>query len=801
MSFQKHCPGCFADKGGAAVCPVCSYDESATRSPLFLPHGIIIGGQFRVGRVLGHPGGFGITYLGWDIHLQQRVAIKEFLPRDIVTRHSGDITVSTHTQETRSAFEFGKEQFLREARIVAALDHPNVVRVRSFFNANDTAYLVMDYYEGMSLGDYLGRVRSVIEPALAVPLLRPVIDALQYVHENGVVHRDLKPHNIYLASVGKPIVLDFGAARQAAGERVQHSMSVVLTDGYAPLEQYQRRAAQGPWTDVYGVAATLYRMLAGVAPPNALDRLSDDPLEKTGWDGIPHSLRPALRRALALKPEDRFQTAGEFATALSDYRAFVPEPVVIEESSELVAEPSMPPVAHGAAVTASRIEPTLGEPLAAPQTVAAAGSSDVQSPAASAPMQREAGSADVITPTPTPTPSAAAVAAVAAVIEAARAPMYSDADGAAAIDAPPTTRSITERPPAPLREFPLVPPLSPDQDERPETPTAPPPRDGLSPSGRLYAWLSLGVPLLLFVVLLALIGSQWIKPARKPPLSLRSTDTPIASTPAAVGETAPAAAPATAPTAATEAPLLPEMRFIEGGEFQIGENEPGSDAAPAHAVRVASMLIASTEVTVEQFAQFVRLTEYHNPRWKNYPCESAGSRNPSWEEPGFPNSNPRPVVCVSWVDANAYASWLSAATKQSWRLPTEAEWEYAARGRSSSRYWWGDRMEDDKATCSGCATVRTGPQPVRSWPANAYGLYDVASNVREWSCSAGLPYGSGTELACIGADAPGRRAVRGGSWQDPVDALRSAQRAELDPNRRDVRTGFRLVQAAGAARP
>ena len=351
MSFQKHCPGCFADKGGVAVCPVCQYDESAPRSPLFLPHGIIIGGQFRVGRVLGQPGGFGITYLGWDIHLQQRVAIKEFLPRDIVTRHPGELDVSTHTQETRSAFEFGKEQFLREARIVARLDHPNVVRVRSFFNANDTAYLVMDYYEGLSLGDYLSRVRSVIEPALAVPLIRPVLDALQYVHEHGVVHRDLKPHNIYLATVGKPIVLDFGAARQAAGERVQ-SMSVVLTDGYAPLEQYQRRAAQGPWTDVYGAAATLYRMLAGVAPPTALDRLTDDPLERGGWDKVPESLRGALRKGLALKPEHRFQSAGEFIAALSDYSPF-----------QVAAEP---PVAAPPAAP----EPSVTRPVPPPLTTA-----------------------------------------------------------------------------------------------------------------------------------------------------------------------------------------------------------------------------------------------------------------------------------------------------------------------------------------------------------------------------------------------------------------------------------------------
>jgi len=179
MVFQKHCPGCFHDKSGIAVCPVCGYDESLPRPPLFLPHGIVIGGQYRVGRVLGQPGGFGITYLGWDVHLQQRVAIKEFLPRDIVTRHPGQLDIATHTEESRGTFEFGKEQFLREARIVAKLDHPNVVRVRSFFNANGTAYLVMDYYEGLSLGEYLSRVRKVIEPALAVPLIRPVLEALQ----------------------------------------------------------------------------------------------------------------------------------------------------------------------------------------------------------------------------------------------------------------------------------------------------------------------------------------------------------------------------------------------------------------------------------------------------------------------------------------------------------------------------------------------------------------------------------------------------------------------------------------------
>lgn len=315
MSYQKHCPGCYAEKNGMAVCAHCGYDESAPRSPLFLPHGIVIGGQFRVGRVLGKPGGFGITYIGWDIHLQQRVAIKEFLPRDLVARTAESLDVRAHTEADQASFDFGREQFLREARIVARFAHPNIVRVRSFFNANGTAYLVMDYYEGLSLGEYLSTVSSRLAPVAALRLIKPILQGLQYVHERNVIHRDVKPHNIYLAAEGRPILLDFGAAMLAAGER-QHSRPVVLTEGYAPLEQYQRRSPQGPYTDVYGVAATLYRMIVGESPPMALDRLGHDPLQESGYGALPPALRDSLGRALALRSQDRFSSVAEFLAAL-----------------------------------------------------------------------------------------------------------------------------------------------------------------------------------------------------------------------------------------------------------------------------------------------------------------------------------------------------------------------------------------------------------------------------------------------------------------------------------------------------
>lgn len=324
MSYQKHCPSCFRLKEAAAVCPHCGFDESAPRSQLFLPYGTTLAGQYRVGRVLGKPGGFGITYLGWDINLQQRVAIKEFMPPAIAERvpQSADVTVMDAGE--RKSFESGKAAFVREARIVAQLDHPNVVRVRTFFNANDTAYLVMDYYDGMNMEDYLTQKQPTLGPELAIPVMLPILDGLRYLHARGLIHRDIKPNNIYLATIGRSILLDFGAARQATGEHDPKTMSVALSGGYAPLEQYQKRSSQGPWTDVYGAAATLYRMITGQAPPTALDRMGEDPLASGPWPGVTADLRAVLLKALALKADDRYPSAEAFMLALEQYTGVNP---------------------------------------------------------------------------------------------------------------------------------------------------------------------------------------------------------------------------------------------------------------------------------------------------------------------------------------------------------------------------------------------------------------------------------------------------------------------------------------------
>ncbi|MES2883613.1 MAG: SUMF1/EgtB/PvdO family nonheme iron enzyme [Pseudomonadota bacterium] len=560
-NFQKHCPGCFRRKDNHPVCPHCGYDESASRSPLFLPQGAVLAGQYRVGKVLGKPGGFGITYLGWDIYLQQKVAIKEYLPPDIAARipESQDITV--HTQDDRKGFEAGKEQFLREARIVARLDHPNVVRVRGFFNANDTAYMVMDYYDGMSLDAYFSQVKPVLDPVIASSLMQMVLDGLDYVHRHGVVHRDMKPHNIYIAAVGKPIILDFGAARQAVGS--QKSISVVLTEGYAPLEQYQRHGTQGPWTDVYGVAATLYRMITGKSPAVVLDRIHRDQLEIEDYSGIPDALKPVLRKALAIKTEERYQTAAAFklalAIALGPASSNAPMPGV----STTIKDMSQAPPAR---------EPLPNELLR-----------DTTRRHGSLPPEVE----NLITKPPAPS-------VVAAALAAAPAPVTTQ-----------WTRSLPEvltTVPVPMAA-PRPMPGSADAGYRTVTDTVPKPA------------LRWQLPLIA-VVVLAGLALLW----------LREPAAPASSSAAATPKPQAAAAPPPVSTANSNAPEqfalsslppLPAVAIPELAEVPAGVRND---------IDYRAMRIGRSEVTVGQFRRFVERARYENPAWLAQGCEGGGEQ-------------------------------------------------------------------------------------------------------------------------------------------------------------------------------
>jgi Protein kinase domain len=308
------CLGCLRTADPSGACPSCGFDErAAIVSPLHLPPRTILHGQYLLGRVLGQ-GGFGITYLGWDLNLEVAVAIKEFLPTDFASRASGHIAVTPYGDDGRVNFESGLEAFEGEARTLArCFDLDGVVDVLNYFRENGTGYIVMPYIAGRTLRDHLKQRETPMPFDDAVAIMRPVLIALQEVHRLGLVHRDVSPDNIYVAEAGRVCLLDFGAARHAVRERSK-SLSVQFKVGYTPEEQYQRHGKQGPWTDVYATAATIYRAITGLVPPPALDRRVQDSLRPPGTLGVtlPRASERALMKGLAISANERYQTMAEF---------------------------------------------------------------------------------------------------------------------------------------------------------------------------------------------------------------------------------------------------------------------------------------------------------------------------------------------------------------------------------------------------------------------------------------------------------------------------------------------------------
>ena len=228
--------------------------------------------EYRLEQVLG-AGGFGITYLGCDTHLERQVALKEYFPPELAMRAPDGGVVASSAQRDAD-YRWGLERFLQEARTLAKFSHAHIVRVVRYFEANGTAYMVMDYERGEALKVLLQRSPRPAEAELK-RLAAPLLDGLRAVHAAGILHRDIKPDNIVVRADGSPVLIDFGAARNALGGETR-SLTAVLTPGYAPLEQYSGQGKQGPWTDLYAFAGVLYRAATDAPPPDAVARMSSD---------------------------------------------------------------------------------------------------------------------------------------------------------------------------------------------------------------------------------------------------------------------------------------------------------------------------------------------------------------------------------------------------------------------------------------------------------------------------------------------------------------------------------------------
>lgn len=330
---KAFCANCFEELQTTDICPYCGYNpvQDNEKYPLALPHNTILNGRYITGRVLGQ-GGFGITYIVKDWKTKNRMVIKEYLPDTMATR-TDKYSVSAYSGQPGESFEYGKKCFLEEAQTLAGfIGNPNIVQVHSYFEENGTAYFVMDYIEGTSFQKVIIDNGGKLLWQEAEKFLLPVMDALDIVHSKGIIHRDVTPDNIFITTDGTVKLLDFGAARYSLGDRSQ-SLDIVLKHGFAPKEQYTRHGKQGPYTDVYTVAASFYYAITGRKPPDSIDRLEEDDLVAPSRLGvkIPEEVENAILKGMEVQPADRYQSMAEFKQALT-----------IQENSEDKTPPPPP---------------------------------------------------------------------------------------------------------------------------------------------------------------------------------------------------------------------------------------------------------------------------------------------------------------------------------------------------------------------------------------------------------------------------------------------------------------------------
>lgn len=322
--LDKVCFNCFTKKQNDGPCPVCGFDNRTGKGRdlsygVSLMPGTILSGRYIVGKTLGQ-GGFGITYLALDLQTGEKFAIKEFFPSHLVVRQESGLktNVQPNSSKDEDIFRYGLKKFKEEAELLASFrNQKHIVSIHRFFYENNTGYFVMEFIDGVSLKDYVKRMNGRLLYPDVVGIFEPVLMAISFIHSKGLIHRDISPDNIYIRKDGTVKLLDFGAARfyvQSKGK----AMTTILKPGFAPPEQYSSTGKQGPWSDIYAVAGSMYYALIGKTPLDALSRKLDDQLVRP--TAVNPSISPAqeavLLKGLAVDSSKRYANAAEFAEAL-----------------------------------------------------------------------------------------------------------------------------------------------------------------------------------------------------------------------------------------------------------------------------------------------------------------------------------------------------------------------------------------------------------------------------------------------------------------------------------------------------
>ena len=893
---------------------------------LALPQGTRVQ-DFEFHRVLGH-GGFGITYLGWNMALDIPVAIKEYLPADLAMREQ-DMSVLPKSSGDEADFHWGLDRFLDEARVMARFKHPNIVQVQHFFQAHGTAYIVMEYVEGETLSDHLKRKGILTESELKNILL-PLLAGLVEVHEAGILHRDIKPGNILLrAADGSPVLVDFGAARQAVGTR-SRSVTAVLTPGYAPIEQYSSRGHQGPWTDIYALGGVCYQALTGKVPDEAMDRIRQDPtipITEATKGKATDSFLSAVDWSLRVEEADRPQGVRVWRSALLGEEG-VQEPITAGTSTQTGQTPAPAPAPDKKTKATSRWLlatsillligagvwwgwqeypqlfgqgtadiPAITEqavpaeaPAENPQVTETQQAEEAVASMEETPLPDKAETEQLTSKEPVLSPEEAEVARLLTAAEAdLRARRLTSPAGNNAWDRYQQVLGIDLANPDAIRGMERViesymklfgaaaeqedfdkatgylakirelHPDSPvlEEGERSLAAAKQTRADRLAKEERqrqaeetarqaeleqqrivqvieehwtafeaamqaqdLYEAADILVQIrdlkpeepglaageqrlsdLERQLIEQIVEEQWV--AFEAALEVEDLDE-AADILAQVRDVNPEALGlaeneqrlAEARQTALEREYAGEMVDIPGGTFRMGDlsGEGDEDERPVHAVTVPAFRMGKYEVTFAQWDACVA-------------DGGCGGYRP--DDEGWGKGN-RPVINVSWDDAQLFIDWLNDKTDGKFRLPTEAEWEYAARAGSTTKYHFGDSESqlcryanhaDDSTdysnrnkSCSDGVGERTAV--VGRYLPNSYGLHDMHGNVWEWvqDCWNDSYVGAPTDSSAWTQGDCSRRVYRGGSWYNILGGATSAYRNEGPRTDHYSHLGFRLAQ-------
>ena len=731
--------------------------------------------EYELVRVLGF-GGFGMTYLGFDHNLDKAVAIKEYLPSDIATR-TGDNSVAPQASQFRDDFEWGLDRFLDEARTLARFDHRHIIKVHRYFQAHGTAYIVMEYAEGDTLSEFLQSRGTLTEDELKA-ILYPVLKGLEEVHRVDFLHRDIKPANIIIRDEDdSPVLLDFGAARQAIGTR-SRSITSIITPGYAPIEQYSSGGNQGPWTDIYALGAVCYQALTGQVPNDATERTRRDPLlpasERYAGQASTGFLS-AIDRALQVNEEDRPQNIAEWRAALGTGSSVSipprkPLPTPPPEGQDRQGEdpPSDP------SPKKSRVK--LFATIACLLAVLIGGVSYYQYEYV--PNQR----------------LKAQAAAEAERLRQSKITGYEEKfeealgdrdydkaegyiDSLRAINADGTVLSELSGRLSGAREAERQRQVDEAEQARQAAEEAERQSKMAEYEGKFEEAL----------------GRNDFDMADRYVDSLRAVNAEGTMLSSLSGRLSTAHEEQIVGRRFRDCVECPEMVVVPSGSFTMGSpnNEEGryDREGPRHRVNIGYPLAVGVyEVTFSEWEACVA-------------DGGCGGYRPS--DGGWGRGN-RPVINVSWKDAQSYVRWLSARTDHRYGLLSESEWEYVARAGTTTPFHFGSTISTFQANYDGDYTYgsgRTGVDrgktvPVGSFSANGWGVHDMHGNVWEWveDCRNDSYEGAPADGSAWESGDCDVRVLRGGSWYFEPWYLRSAARYGITTEVRNNHLGFRVIR-------